>query len=369
MSEGLYRAVVRTTDPAASPSGFVDLYNKNGQFFFIDDAGNVTAIPLDAEAVEDIVGALISGGTGLDAIYNDGAGTLTIGIDSATYSLITGSLQPGDNVSELINDSGYQTSAQVSSSVNAHANLTNNPHSVTKSQVGLGNVDNTSDANKPVSTATQTALNLKYDASNPNGFETPSELDTRDTNNRNRSNHTGSQLSSTISDFASTVRSTLLTGLSLATSTAVTASDSILVAIGKLQAQINSMAVQIFGQGFEDFIDTSPFSTNANSVVTAASFTTSSKAPGRYRVSIQWDFSLNTTSQSAFFSLWIDGVDVLPNPIQIEIKDTTDDTTYNVFHYLNFATTGTHTIQLRTQTEGSSTVTINTVKAEIWRVS
>lgn len=33
-----------------------------------------------------------------------------------------------------------------------------NPHQVTKSQVGLSNVDNTSDLNKPISTATQTAL-------------------------------------------------------------------------------------------------------------------------------------------------------------------------------------------------------------------
>ena len=33
-----------------------------------------------------------------------------------------------------------------------------NPHEVTKDQVGLGNVDNTSDANKPISTATQNAL-------------------------------------------------------------------------------------------------------------------------------------------------------------------------------------------------------------------
>lgn len=39
-----------------------------------------------------------------------------------------------------------------------------------KSAVGLGNVDNTSDANKPVSSATQTALNAKYDASNPSNF-------------------------------------------------------------------------------------------------------------------------------------------------------------------------------------------------------
>ena len=40
----------------------------------------------------------------------------------------------------------------------AHTNATNNPHSVTKSQIGLGNVDNTSDINKPVSTAQQQAL-------------------------------------------------------------------------------------------------------------------------------------------------------------------------------------------------------------------
>ena len=32
---------------------------------------------------------------------------------------------------------------------------------ITKSMVGLGNVDNTTDANKPVSNATQTALNAR----------------------------------------------------------------------------------------------------------------------------------------------------------------------------------------------------------------
>ena len=38
---------------------------------------------------------------------------------------------------------------------------------LTKSSVGLANVDNTSDANKPVSTATQTALDLKAPLSSP----------------------------------------------------------------------------------------------------------------------------------------------------------------------------------------------------------
>lgn len=50
----------------------------------------------------------------------------------------------------------------ITSLINHIANNTN-PHGVTKSQVGLGNVDNTSDKNKPISTATQTALNNKSD--------------------------------------------------------------------------------------------------------------------------------------------------------------------------------------------------------------
>lgn len=40
-----------------------------------------------------------------------------------------------------------------------HTSNKSNPHGVTASQVGLGNVDNTSDANKPISTATQNAIN------------------------------------------------------------------------------------------------------------------------------------------------------------------------------------------------------------------
>jgi len=58
---------------------------------------------------------------------------------------------------------GAVTGLAEASDLTAHTSNTSNPHSVTKAQVGLGNVDNTSDANKPVSTATQTAINLKAD--------------------------------------------------------------------------------------------------------------------------------------------------------------------------------------------------------------
>jgi hypothetical protein len=49
--------------------------------------------------------------------------------------------------------------------IQSHISSTSNPHSVTKTQVGLSNVDNTSDLGKPISTATQTALNGKVNKS------------------------------------------------------------------------------------------------------------------------------------------------------------------------------------------------------------
>lgn len=51
----------------------------------------------------------------------------------------------------------------VQKNVNAHAERENNPHGVTKAQVGLGNVDNTSDMDKPISIAQANALEEKVD--------------------------------------------------------------------------------------------------------------------------------------------------------------------------------------------------------------
>lgn len=47
--------------------------------------------------------------------------------------------------------------------ITTHINSTDNPHNVTKAQIGLDQVNNTSDADKPISTATQRALNSKVD--------------------------------------------------------------------------------------------------------------------------------------------------------------------------------------------------------------
>lgn len=56
----------------------------------------------------------------------------------------------------------------INETLTSHITNKSNPHNVTKTQIGLGNVDNTSDINKPVSTAQQSAIDLAY--SNSNGY-------------------------------------------------------------------------------------------------------------------------------------------------------------------------------------------------------
>lgn len=60
-------------------------------------------------------------------------------------------------VDDLIADTGSDVTA-LETKVNNHIANKSNPHTVTKTQVGLGNVNNTSDANKPVSTAQAAAI-------------------------------------------------------------------------------------------------------------------------------------------------------------------------------------------------------------------
>ena len=63
----------------------------------------------------------------------------------------------------------------------------------TKAMVGLGSVDNTSDANKPLSTATVSALAAKADKT-----YVDTQLSNNSTADRSRSNHTGNQAISTV---------------------------------------------------------------------------------------------------------------------------------------------------------------------------
>lgn len=100
-------------------------------------------------------------------------GRNTLTITSATIS--QAGLMSSSDKTKL---DGLKDQAGITSDIDAvqtnletHINNKSNPHEVNKAQVGLGNVDNTSDANKPISTATQNALNSKFNASDGNALK------------------------------------------------------------------------------------------------------------------------------------------------------------------------------------------------------
>lgn len=69
-----------------------------------------------------------------------------------------------ENTSDLVNDSGFITAALAplqGVKGSAESSYRTGNVSISKANIGLGNVDNTSDLSKPISTATQTALDAK----------------------------------------------------------------------------------------------------------------------------------------------------------------------------------------------------------------
>ena len=95
-------------------------------------------------------------------------------VDTAVSNLIDGAGPALDTLNELAaainDDSSYASTITTALGDKApieSPTFTGTVYGVTKTHVGLGNVDNTSDADKPVSDDTQTALDLKADLSGP----------------------------------------------------------------------------------------------------------------------------------------------------------------------------------------------------------
>lgn len=207
----------KTTDPIENPSvGTSFLYKVSNSIKVKHSSGVIETLSVGVtpEEVQDIVGAFIqSQNNRITITYNDVADVLEV------------TLVEGNIVHQNLSGAGTNTHAQI----DTHIANTSNPHATTAVQVG---------ADPTGSAAAAQAFAIQ------------------------RANHTGTQLASTISDFAATVRSTVLTGLSIATATAVVATDTILVAIGKLQAQINV---------WEELVTTSALNSASNVTLTSIS--------------------------------------------------------------------------------------------------
>lgn len=103
------------------------------------------------EQLQDVIGPMFdnTASAPISTVYDDVNNRVVTSIDQAQI-----------DHTQILNR-GTNTHAQIDS----HISATNNPHGVTKAQVGLSLADNTSDLSKPISTATQAALNGKANIS------------------------------------------------------------------------------------------------------------------------------------------------------------------------------------------------------------
>lgn len=146
---------------------------------------DLTAVTAGLAAKADLVGGLVPTSQIPALALNT---RVAVANQAAMLALTSAQVQPGD-VAVRADGAGTFMLMSADPSQLANWGLLNSPTDVVttvngqqgtvvlgKTDIGLGNLDNTSDVNKPVSTATQTALNLKANSASPAFTGTPTGL-------------------------------------------------------------------------------------------------------------------------------------------------------------------------------------------------
>ena len=145
---------------------------KNKKISYLEnDTGYITAKDADKTYIKKVTVngtdvPILSDGQVAQILIGEG---LSVGAN-ATISVDTSKIATNEYVDS--------NTAIVTENITQHKNDYNNPHKVTKAQVGLGNVDNTSDMDKPVSTLQRQALDTKVDKVEGKGLSTNDYDDT-----------------------------------------------------------------------------------------------------------------------------------------------------------------------------------------------
>jgi len=190
----------------------------------VDNTSDVTknsaAVTLTNKSLSDSTTAIVDVTDATKQIKFDAAGTTSTSTTILSSQTANRVVTIPDATTTLVGTDVTQTLTNKTLTAPAITS----PTGLVKADVGLANVDNTSDASKPISTATQTALNAKEGTITAGttsqywrGDKTFQTLDKTAVGLANvpnvdataRASHTGTQIASTISDFSTTARGLL----------------------------------------------------------------------------------------------------------------------------------------------------------------
>lgn len=189
-------------------SSFITVENDQLKTKHSDGSIKVYSTGITPEEVRDIVGVMLTDTPTIDMTYDDANDTISAEVksNSITNAMLAGNIDASKIDGGIVSNGEFNQLNGVTGNIQTqldgkeplgtantlmtqHINAVD-PHTqytttseaaaaapvqsvagktgvvtLTKSDVGLGNVDNTSDVNKPISSATQTALNTKLDSS------------------------------------------------------------------------------------------------------------------------------------------------------------------------------------------------------------
>lgn len=251
------------------------------------------------------------------------------------------------NPDSFVNAAGAAAAAPVQSVAGQTGTIT-----LSKSDVGLSNVDNTSDANKPISDATATALNDKYDASNPAGYVDAAEA----------------AAAAPVQSVAGKTGAVLLTGADVGLST----TDNLIEGLTSLYYTDERVANSPAVLGIQNAISSIPTGTaTSTAAATAASTTyvdvmsttvTLNQTTTIYGVAMA-DLKATTAAAIAGFRVMINGV--AGQTMSVNLADTTNN--YPVLAQYFSATLGPGTYTVKAQMNRvSGTGTVNFTNGTLW---
>lgn len=141
---------------------YIDSINKDSTDYLIAGVSNIIVCSTSASTVAKTATAM--DGFSLDSnlsfkiIFTNGntASSPTLNLNNTGAKSLTTTTSNYTLVANMLYDCYYNgTSYVLDNTVTVHTANTSNPHSVTKAQVGLGNCDNTADADKAVKSASK----------------------------------------------------------------------------------------------------------------------------------------------------------------------------------------------------------------------